>query len=609
MPERLDALPGGHDGIVVMLLPDAATAERFAVDAGVPVDELHLTLTYLGDTDDPPDDVDLDLLIEAAQALTDAGPVDALITGAAVLNPDDDEPATALLVQSEHVSALHDRIVAAVGESGDYPTFLPHVTLGYSIGPLTDGQAADRAGEARFDRVAVGWGQEGAAIIDLTGTGTDVDAVAAAASGLPAGWVGVLAPEATPTGDGRMFEDGALTWGDLPIPLRHTPADSGGHDGAVSVGMIEDIWREEGQIWGRGTFDLGSEAGREAARIVSDSPRGVSVDLDDVDLEVRLAADALAEDMEPVEMDAPDEDGRIVLYRWKADDELSVVTSGRIRAATILDIPAFIEAKIAVDPDAVATDVVVASSAAQPVARPASWFRQPEFTAEDLVVGPDGQTGCPLTITDDGRVYGHLALWRTCHTGYAAECVTPPSSEAGYRYFHTGSTVTDAGDIPTGRLTVDTLHAGRRLTATDTSAHYEHTGAAVADVVAGEDEHGIWVAGAIRDGVTAEQVSALRSSPLSGDWRRIGTSLELVAVLAVNSPGFPVPRALVAGGQVQTLQAGAQFPAEPDDVADILAELVERERTARASRSARADRARSTWRAARVAQAKARIGA
>ena len=43
-------------------------------------------------------------------------------------------------------------------------------------------------------------------------------------------------------------------------------------------------------------------------------------------------------------------------------------------------------------------------AAAAPVAPPASWFDQPKFS------GPT-----PLTITPEGRVYGHAALWGTWH--------------------------------------------------------------------------------------------------------------------------------------------------------------------------------------------------
>ncbi len=79
-------------------------------------------------------------------------------------------------------------------------------------------------------------------------------------------------------------------------------------------------------------------------------------------------------------------------------------------------------------------------------------------------------------------------------------------------------------------------------------------------VQAGEDEHGIWVAGQLLESVSAAQVAELRRSPLSGDWRRINGNLELVAALAVNVPGFPVPRVLAASGafgQISLCAAGA----------------------------------------------------
>jgi hypothetical protein len=64
----------------------------------------------------------------------------------------------------------------------------------------------------------------------------------------------------------------------------------------------------------------------------------------------------------------------------------------------------------------------------------------------------------------------------------------------------------------------------------------------VADVTSGEDQFGIWVAGALRPGLAPARVRELRAAKLSGDWRRIGGQLRLVAFLAVNVPGFPVPR-------------------------------------------------------------------
>jgi len=179
---------------------------------------------------------------------------------------------------------------------------------------------------------------------------------------------------------------------------------------------------------------------------------------------------------------------------------------------------------------------------------PAEWFTDPHL---------DGPTA--LTVTEDGRVYGHLAAWDTCHTSHTAQgqCVRPPRSATGYAYFNTGSVVTKDGEVSAGRITLGTGHADETLNPTATMAHYEDTGTAVAWVRAGEDAHGIWVAGALRSTTTSEQRETLAATPLSGDWRRIGTNLELVAALAVNVPGFPVPRpkGMVASGHMTALVA------------------------------------------------------
>jgi hypothetical protein len=296
-----------------------------------------------------------------------------------------------------------------------------------------------------------------------------------------------------------------------------------------------------------------------------------------------------------------------------------VTTDARVRAATIVDVPAFIEARLSlvagvhVPDDVPPMSAMTAASA--PARPPRDWFANPGFgetAADDPRLVYDAETGvtaAPLTVAPDGRIFGHIAAWRTCHTGYA-ECVNPPPSASGYRYFHVGAVeCSDGSEVPTGRITLDTLHAGRRLSAVDTLAHYENTGLAVADVVAGEDIHGIWIAGALRSRVTDEQIRALRASPLSGDWRRIGGSLELVAALAVNTPGFPIPRALVASGEIQTLQTAGIAASEPaetlttDELA-ILRRMAAREADASRARLADAEKAR---RRLLVASAAARI--
>lgn len=202
----------------------------------------------------------------------------------------------------------------------------------------------------------------------------------------------------------------------------------------------------------------------------------------------------------------------------------------------------------------VLTDPLYALRAsAGPAVPKAEWFEDPKL---------DGPT--PLTIESDGRVYGHLAVWDTCHIGQASQCVQPPRTVTNYAYFHTGGVETDRGVIAVGHLTVDTGHAGPSLDARKTLAHYDNTGTTTADVRVGEDQYGIWFAGAVRPDATPKQVRTLRGAALSGDWRNVRGNLELVAALAVNVPGFPIPRpkGMVASGEIMSLVASGVLPAD-----------------------------------------------
>jgi hypothetical protein len=195
---------------------------------------------------------------------------------------------------------------------------------------------------------------------------------------------------------------------------------------------------------------------------------------------------------------------------------------------------------------------------------PTSWFDDPGFT------GPT-----PLTVEPNGRVYGHLATWGTCHIGIDGVCVTPPQSRTDYAYFHLGVVDTDDGRLAVGSITLDTGHANLDLRAFDARRHYDDTGTVVAKVRAGEDEHGIWVAGALCDVPDDVRLTLASSAGLSGDWREVAGNLELVAALAVNVPGFPVPRvglAASAGGQHALVAAGIVQPyAVLTDDFDLLA--------------------------------------
>lgn len=390
-------------------------------------------------------------------------------------------------------------------------------------------------------------------------------------------WEGVIAREGEMTGDGRLIEDGALHWDGLPIPLRVAFKDVGGHDGAEVCGRIETVERREGgDIYATGTFDLGSAVGTEAFRQVSEQmSNGVSIDTDDVTFRIMAKADMLEADVADSGNDGEtetDPEGRVKVAAMSSSDELMVIESARLRAATLVAVPAFATARVYAAGQAPSTsetperdenvdsEAEMARSAgadplnrdsltaaAIPTAPPEAWFKDPQLT------GPTA-----LVVEGDGRVYGHIAAWGTCHIGQVGKCVEPPTSPSNYAYFRTGALQTAEGtSVAVGHLTMGTGHAGPRDSANAAAEHYDNTGTVFADVAAGEDAYGIWVAGSLRPGITAEQVRVARSAPISGDWRTIRGALELVGALAVNVPGFPVPRpqGLLASGEVRSLQA------------------------------------------------------
>ena len=390
-------------------------------------------------------------------------------------------------------------------------------------------------------------------------------------------WEGVIAREGEITGDGHLIEADALRWDDLPIPLRVAFKDVGGHDGAEVCGRIETVERRDnGDIYATGTFDLGSAIGTEAFRQVSEQmSNGVSIDTDDVTFRIMAKADMPGADVADSGNDSdvePDPDGRVQVAAMSSSDELMVIESARLRAATLVAVPAFATARVyaagqapstsetperdenvdseekmarSADADPLSRDSLTA--AAIPTSPPEAWFKDPQLT------GPTA-----LVVEDDGRVYGHIAAWGTCHIGQVGKCVEPPASPSNYAYFRTGALRTAEGtSVAVGHLTMGTGHAGPRDSANAAAEHYDNTGTVFADVAAGEDAYGIWVAGSLRPGITPEQVRVARSAPISGDWRTIRGSLELVGALAVNVPGFPVPRpqGLLASGEVKSLQA------------------------------------------------------
>jgi len=392
-------------------------------------------------------------------------------------------------------------------------------------------------------------------------------------AGKTAPWRGPLAIEGQVTGDGREFAENALTWAELPVPLRWNKEDSHGGEArtiAVNVGRIDKIWRDGSLIMGEGVLDLSDDDGRKVyGKIEGKFLRGVSIDADSI-------AEADVEFVWPEDVNAGTGEGEEddLFEMLFAQPEKMIFHGGRIRAATLVDIPAFAEAYIALLDEAGAVvaggqpagdDGILTlaptgrTSSSQRVALvasgevwrpPSAWFSDPKLSLPT-----------PITVTDDGRIYGHAAQWGSCHIGQDDVCVQPPHEDA-HPYYRTGEVAcADGSRVAVGQITVGTGHAPLHYGASPAAEHYDNTGAAVADVAVGNDQHGIWVAGSIRPGADPLRVYELQAAgQVSGDWRRIGGQLRLVGLLAVNVPGFPVPkmRARVASGEPQALVAAGR---------------------------------------------------
>jgi hypothetical protein len=374
--------------------------------------------------------------------------------------------------------------------------------------------------------------------------------------------VGIM--EGVETSDGRFIQPNALTWRTPPLPLMAMLTASHGYDSmadaSVWVGYVESVTRDGNNITATGhLFADDDDATEFAAKLGEAGQFGISADVGNV-TSILMAPEPIMVDGNPT-------------FDTEAMP-LETLTAGEIMGFTACPFPAFPgcyiilgdgtgpapipmkaptadQARIGLhiltteecEPCANGVTPLVASGA--PTAPPVEWFETPE--PSELM---------PLTVFEDGRVFGHMAGWGTCHTGRQG-CVTPPRSSSGYAYFHTGYVLCNDGtEMPTGRITLDAMHAGTSLTLQQAMAHYDNTALAVANVHAVDGKLGIWLSGAMVPWASKDQFYKLRAagSP-SGDWRSLGRGHELVAALAVNSPGFPVPRATVRNGKVLSLVA------------------------------------------------------
>lgn len=352
-------------------------------------------------------------------------------------------------------------------------------------------------------------------------------------------WEGILVVEGIESGDSRLFNLGSLDWAELPLPLQYQPANIGGHNGSVTVGEITHLARKKNQVYGWGNIfatALTSEYGdgiRNNMRV-----GGVSVDVDKV-------KDA---DVELIYPEAAADGGGGIF----AKPELTVFNRGRIRGATLVAFPAFVEAKLKMttteavttasascgcDQDQDTDEIVVAAAhtITIPNLPPAHWFNEPT----------DVQLNGALTITDEGRVFAIVAPADTTHRNRPVK--VPRNLD--FARFHKGETIVEGGGrVVTGVITADCGHALTENygTLNNRLQHYDNSCSVLANVRVGYGRDGhIWAAGALNPGATPGQVAQALGCGLSLDVQpnpdRPGTR-EFVAAHLVPVTGFPLAR-------------------------------------------------------------------
>lgn len=219
-----------------------------------------------------------------------------------------------------------------------------------------------------------------------------------------------------------------------------------------------------------------------------------------------------------------------------------------------------VAAKNILNPGEQPTEADMVTASAAPVAPPDEWFEPFEL---------DGPT--PLTVTADGRVFGHLTTWDSCHRGgqYANKCQKPPSDPRA-PFFQLGQIMTASGNmIDTGVITVGGGHWTKQGLMT-TLEHHDDVTAAAAQVIVKEDKYGIGLFGSVTPDATPQMVAALRRSPVSGAWRKEKGVHRLKGVHAVNDPGYPVPRSLVASADGNDITVVDRVPPK-EPVVDLSA--------------------------------------
>ena len=542
---------------MVALIP--ANPAALAVDDGDPVEQLHMTLAYLGEVTEWPEAYRQAVHAVAARVTGIAaeqrgeGDPEPLFTAQkpfrlnvfshAVFNPNGDKAATVYLfdgdgdrTEVEFLAAdVQGQLRNALGDV-DFPQqhrpWVPHVTAGYGV-PV---DALEFTGPVVFDRIRVALGEE---VTDYP-LGP-IDAMTAAVTGNPG----------LPVADRARAWDGAAA----RKPVTAWAKGNGDSIDAAKMGQAF-LWRDpEADASNAGAYRFGVAdviggrlvlvpRGVFAAAAALQGARGGTTVPEADQARMRSKINAMYRRMreawnEPTLTPPWEKSTTAGLARRRPGEH----RSGELMSKHTNAFAAWSRAAGLNLSDAVVASVEakrqswahkLAETANNLYEPPADWFRDPGLTKPT-----------PLTITKDGRVFGHAHDWTTQHVGYADRKVTALDDREGYRAFNLRPLRCDDGTVVRAGSLCKGGHAPTEgnTTAYAAQAHYDDPAKRVARVTAGRDEHGTWVAGALVPGISPRDVLDLAECSLSGDWREVDfrtNSGKFVGISVVNSPGLPI---------------------------------------------------------------------
>lgn len=157
-----------HTGAMIALVPSQADCERLAVEGGEPVDQLHLTLAYLGEADAIDAAARGAIITAAWDALEAMGPISADGFSVSVFNPGDEndrDTCVVVGVSGDDLAAAHTGVSEAVTSVFDVPDqhapFAAHITLVYTDDlSVVEEVAEARVGPITFDRLRIAFAGE-----------------------------------------------------------------------------------------------------------------------------------------------------------------------------------------------------------------------------------------------------------------------------------------------------------------------------------------------------------------------------------------------------------------------------------------------------------------